>query len=153
MASISRAVSQALDDSDVLGNAPFVLEVTSPGVDRPLRLPRHWQRAEGRIVRVSGKSGDTREGRLVEVGTDEVSLDLEGVVTTIALADIVRAVVQVEFSHHEDADGQGSQDEDVESADQDDDEAHADAANADDDTADDSVGAGPAGRAPREQED
>lgn len=48
----SGLVSTALDETDALGNLPYVLEVSSPGVDRPLREPRHWRRAAGRLVRV-----------------------------------------------------------------------------------------------------
>ncbi|MGB7979586.1 MAG: ribosome maturation factor RimP [Candidatus Nanopelagicales bacterium] len=103
VASISRAVSQELDDSAVLGSGPYVLEVTSPGVDRPLRLPRHWQRAVGRLVRVTDRFGDTHEGRLTDVRADEVILEAEDVAETIVLADVTRAVVQVEFSRVEDA--------------------------------------------------
>ena len=103
VASISRAVSQALDDASVLGSGPYVLEVTSPGVDRPLSLPRHWQRAVGRLVRVTDRAGNTYEGRLTDVHTDDVVLEAGGVEETIALADVSRAVVQVEFSRVEEA--------------------------------------------------
>lgn len=102
VASISRAVSQALDDSSILGSGAYVLEVTSPGVDRPLRLPRHWQRAVGRVIRVTDRAGIPHEGRLVAVRTDEVVLEAEGSVHLIAMKDVSRAVVQVEFSHVED---------------------------------------------------
>ncbi|MGN6088888.1 MAG: ribosome maturation factor RimP [Actinomycetales bacterium] len=53
VADVSTAVSGALDATDALGDAPYVLEVTSPGVDRPLTEPRHWRRNVGRLVRVS----------------------------------------------------------------------------------------------------
>jgi ribosome maturation factor RimP len=48
----SRELSVKLDASDVMGDMPYTLEVSSPGVDRPLTQPRHWQRAVGRLVRV-----------------------------------------------------------------------------------------------------
>jgi ribosome maturation factor RimP len=48
----SRELSAKLDASDVVGDMPYTLEVSSPGVDRPLTQPRHWQRAMGRLVRV-----------------------------------------------------------------------------------------------------
>ncbi len=103
VASISRAVSEALDDSSILGNGPYVLEVTSPGVDRPLRLPRHWQRAVGRMVRVTNRSGDIREGRLIQARPAAVLMEADGVRWEFDPADVSRAVVQVEFSHVEDA--------------------------------------------------
>src|SRR5688572_28096970 len=51
LALVSRSVSEVLDDSDAMGSQPYVLEVTSPGVDRPLTEPRHWRRAASRLVR------------------------------------------------------------------------------------------------------
>ena len=104
VAAISRDLSRALDDSDVLGNSAYVLEVTSPGVERPLREPRHWQRAIGRIVRVTRHSGEPVEGRLVTASDTEVVLDVDGTPTAIALADVARAVVQVEFTRVDEAD-------------------------------------------------
>ncbi|MEP6464074.1 MAG: ribosome maturation factor RimP [Frankiaceae bacterium] len=53
VAQVSTAVSDVLDSADPLGETPYVLEVSSPGVDRPLREPRHWRRAAGRLVTVS----------------------------------------------------------------------------------------------------
>ena len=104
VAAISRDLSRALDDSDLLGNSAYVLEVTSPGVDRPLREPRHWQRAVGRIVRVTRRSGEPVEGRLVTATDTEAVLDVDGTPTAIALADVARAVVQVEFTRVDEAD-------------------------------------------------
>ena len=52
MADISRDLSARLDATGAMGEAPYTLEVSSPGVDRPLTLPRHWRRAVGRLVRV-----------------------------------------------------------------------------------------------------
>jgi len=53
----SRELSVTLDASDVMGDMPYTLEVSSPGVDRPLTEPRHWQRAVGRLVRVPLTAG------------------------------------------------------------------------------------------------
>jgi len=52
IALVSREVSARLDATGAMGEAPYTLEVSSPGVDRPLTLPRHWRRAVGRLVRV-----------------------------------------------------------------------------------------------------
>ena len=103
VASISREISRELDDSTVLGNAPFVLEVTSPGVDRPLRLPRHWRRAVGRLVQVTPKTGEVLEGRVLSADETHATLDVGDSETTVAYADVARAVVQVEFTRIEDA--------------------------------------------------
>ena len=52
IAGVSTSVSATLDESNAMGAVPYVLEVTSPGVDRPLTLPRHWRRATDRLVQV-----------------------------------------------------------------------------------------------------
>jgi ribosome maturation factor RimP len=52
IAQVSRAVAAEVDASDVMGSGPYTLEVSSPGVDRPLTEPRHWRRASGRLVQV-----------------------------------------------------------------------------------------------------
>ncbi len=97
IAEYSRDISEALDAADVMGELPYTLEVTSPGVHRPLTLPRHWRRNQGRLVRISATDGTTIEGRIV--GSDDVSarIDAAGVVQTVDYAGIAKAVVQVEF--------------------------------------------------------
>jgi len=108
VATASHAVADALDTSDVLGDEPYTLEVSSPGVDRPLTLPRHWHRNVGRLVAVTLTDGREVVGRLLSVTDDTVELEmnLKGRIsrTTVALADVRRAVVQVEFSRVADAD-------------------------------------------------
>lgn len=110
VAEISRAVSTALDISPILGETPYVLEVSSPGVDRPLRDPRHWDRAVGRLVRVATLHGEPVQGRVVSREQDEVVLDVEGGPLRLALADVARATVQVEFSHAGDEDREDDED-------------------------------------------
>jgi ribosome maturation factor RimP len=81
IAEVSRAVSDALDtNDDGMGRTPYVLEVTSPGVDRPLTEPRHWRRNVGRLVTVAvGPSGsaDTLTGRITSVDVDGITLAVE----------------------------------------------------------------------------
>ena len=81
IAAVSRAVSDVLDEFDEgMGRTPYVLEVTSPGVDRPLTEARHWRRNLGRLVSVAiGASGATDKvtGRITEVGDDGVVLAVE----------------------------------------------------------------------------
>jgi ribosome maturation factor RimP len=82
IAEVSRAVSAALDENDgQLGRSPYVLEVTSPGVDRPLSEPRHWRRNTGRLVAVPvGPAGGTEQltGRITAVDDSGVTLAVEG---------------------------------------------------------------------------
>lgn len=97
IAEVSRAVSDALDDSDALGDAPYVLEVTSPGVDRPLTLPRHWRRARGRLVTCSLNDGSSVRGRVADSTDDTVTLETEGGPWTGAMAEIATARIEIEF--------------------------------------------------------
>jgi ribosome maturation factor RimP len=100
VAEVSRLVSEALDaDSGAQSvlSGPYVLEVSSPGVDRPLVEPRHWRRAVGRLVTVPvGESVVT--GRVI--GTDEagVTLDGRGARHRYGWSDLGRGRVQIEFN-------------------------------------------------------
>jgi ribosome maturation factor RimP len=77
IAEVSRAVSDVLDQNDDgMGRTPYVLEVTSPGVDRPLTEPRHWRRNTGRLVAVT-VGGDKLTGRITAVGDSGVELAVE----------------------------------------------------------------------------
>ncbi|MGE0817984.1 MAG: ribosome maturation factor RimP [Candidatus Nanopelagicales bacterium] len=102
VAAASTAVSDALDADDPFGDEPYTLEVSSPGVDRPLTLPRHWRRSTGRLVAVTTTKHEQVTGRVLAVTDAEVELeiDVKGRTSrrTLALADIAKAVVQVEFS-------------------------------------------------------
>ncbi len=98
VAEVSRAVSSVLDAAEELGESPYVLEVTSPGVDRPLTEPRHWRRNKGRLVKVGELTG-----RITAVTEDAVSIEVDGVERTIEFRDRPEGKVVVEFSHAEDA--------------------------------------------------
>jgi ribosome maturation factor RimP len=103
IAEVSRAASQALDAGDV-GDAPYILEVTSPGIDRPLTQPRHWRRNVGRLVDVELADGATITGRIrsVEEGADgSVTVEDDGEQRDISFAQIARGRVQVEFKRPE----------------------------------------------------
>lgn len=101
VADVSRAVSTALDESEVMGAAPYVLEVSSPGVDRPLSEPRHWQRARGRLVRVAVTDAGSLTGRVVDADDDKVTLDVDGDARTVAYTDLGPGQVQVEFARED----------------------------------------------------
>jgi ribosome maturation factor RimP len=108
VAAVSQAVSDALDPSDVLGVEPYTLEVSSPGVDRPLTLPRHWRRNVGRLVAVTLTDGAQVTGRLISVDDVEAVLetDTKGrkASRTVPLAGVTKAVVEVEFTRSATAD-------------------------------------------------
>jgi ribosome maturation factor RimP len=110
-AAASRVVSAVLDAAEarcgpgggVLPPGPYVLEVSSPGVDRPLVAPRHWRRAQGRLVSAHTRDGRQVLGRVRAAGPHAVELAVDdpagpaGAVVRIPFADVVRAAVQVEF--------------------------------------------------------
>lgn len=98
VARVSSAVSARLDESDAMGGQPYVLEVTSPGVDRPLTQPRHWRRSLDRLVRVGVAGVGDRTGRVVAVDDDGVDLDVDGAALRVPWADLGAGQVQVEFS-------------------------------------------------------
>ena len=102
VAEATRAVSDALDTSDVMGDAPYVLEVSSPGVGRRLTTREQLRRQVGRLVEVA-HTGGSDTGRLVEVGADALTLDVPATkkeparTVTLELDAVEHAVVQVEF--------------------------------------------------------
>jgi ribosome maturation factor RimP len=98
-AAVSRALSAALDSVAVMGDFPYTLEVSSPGVDRPLTDPRHWRRAAGRLVRVTVADSGAIHGRVVSADSDGVTLDVEGNRRRFRYADLGAGAVQVEFGH------------------------------------------------------
>ncbi len=94
----TRAISEVLDRADVMGEQPYTLEVTSRGVDRPLTLPRHWRRNEGRLVRLRLAADDSSvDGRIGSSDDDGVEI-LGRVSTRYAYHDITTALVQIELN-------------------------------------------------------
>ena len=100
IADASRAISDAIDEVNAMGDADWTLEVTSPGVERPLTLPRHWRRAVGRMVRVHFTDGREDLGRILEFDeeTGEVVFNFKGAIRKRNIANIAKAIVQVEFN-------------------------------------------------------
>ncbi len=101
IAEATKQVSRLLDASDVMGEQPYTLEVTSPGTDRPLTLPRHWRRNAGRLVKVTDRGGQTVTGRIMESDDERAVLDVDGSRREVVLADVVKAKVQIEFNRKE----------------------------------------------------
>jgi len=101
IADAARTVSEALDASDVMGEQPYTLEVTSRGVDRPLTLPRHWRRNTDRLVKVTTTGGETVTGRIVDSADSadgSATLDVDGTRREVPYAEVAKALVQVEFN-------------------------------------------------------
>lgn len=109
VARVSRAVSDALDDASAaaLFDGPYSLEVSSPGVDRPLRDERHWRRALGRLVCVD-VAGTPTTARVAAVTGDGVRLrSAEGSERDVPWAELGPGRVQVEFRRRDDGDAGG----------------------------------------------
>ena len=101
IALISRRVSEHLDaGDDGFGASPYTLEVTSPGVDRPLTEHRHWRRAIGRLVQWQ-QDGQKTQGRLTAVEGDSVTVQIDGRDEQFRREQISPARVQVEFNKPE----------------------------------------------------
>ncbi|MDT5335312.1 MAG: ribosome maturation factor RimP [Mycobacterium sp.] len=104
LGALSRLASELLDQLDDSNeNAPYLLEVTSRGVDRPLTAERHYRRAKGRKVEVTLADGSQVTGRLGETTDGIVRLvvaDRRAALTIreLSIDDVTNAVVQVEFS-------------------------------------------------------
>ena len=100
IAGATRVVSTALDESDVLGQAPYTLEVSSVGLDRPLTTPAQFRRNVGRLLALTLVDGTTPAARLIAVDAD--GLELDGTPPThLPWSDVTKATVQVEFSRPE----------------------------------------------------
>ena len=99
---LSREIAAVLDVARFMGDTPFTLEVTSPGVDRPLTEPRHWAKNKTRLVRVVLLNGDVITGRILEIHGAGVLLltgEKDPKEVVLPLADIKRAIVEIEFNH------------------------------------------------------
>jgi ribosome maturation factor RimP len=100
--SVSRAISELLDEAPFMGETPFTLEVTSPGVDRPLTKPRHFAKNVDRLLKVTRADGEIITGRITANTEDDVTLLVtekkETTEIVIAFADIKRATVEIEFN-------------------------------------------------------
>lgn len=98
VADATRLVSELLDGSEALGESPYTLEVTSPGVDRPLTLPRHWQRNVDRLVTVTPVEGSVFTGRLLAASSSHATLDVDDEHRDVPYADVAKARVEIEFN-------------------------------------------------------
>jgi ribosome maturation factor RimP len=100
--SVSRVISELLDEAAFMGETPFTLEVTSPGVDRPLTQPRHFAKNADRLLKIVKVDGSEVTGRILSNTDHDVTLSVavkkEIVEQTVSLADIKRAVVEIEFN-------------------------------------------------------
>lgn len=105
---ISRYLEAHFDENQMLGEN-YTLEVSSPGISRPLKLPRQYQKNIGRNLEVTLRSGTIQAGKLIEVTDFAATLEAlvitkegkkkkkEIVQTIIPFEDIKKAIVQISF--------------------------------------------------------
>ncbi|NBE53227.1 ribosome maturation factor RimP [Streptomyces boluensis] len=103
-AELSRELSEKLDAADAMGEGEYVLEVTSPGADRPLTEHRHYVRAVDRLVKFQLTEGGELTARILKVDDEGLDLEVPGVkgrkptARRVAFADIAKARVEIEFN-------------------------------------------------------
>ncbi|HET6705077.1 ribosome maturation factor RimP [Amycolatopsis sp.] len=97
VAEVSRKVSAALDENDHVLASAYTLEVTSPGLDRPLTQARHWRRARFRLVKVTPADGAAFIGRVGHAGEHAARVLEGGKIRDVRYADVAKAVVEIEF--------------------------------------------------------
>jgi ribosome maturation factor RimP len=89
----TKAISEIVENLPTLGNNPFTLEVTSPGLDRPLTKPRHWQKNKDRLIKIILNDGKEITGRIKDSTQSAVTVDEQ----VINFADMKRATLEIEF--------------------------------------------------------
>jgi len=90
---VTKAIGEIIENIQSLGQSPFTLEVTSPGLDRPLTKPRHWRKNINRLVKVVLLDGKEIKGRVRD--STQISATIGEQV--INLSDIKRATLEIEF--------------------------------------------------------
>ncbi|MEN9679773.1 MAG: hypothetical protein RLZ57_902 [Actinomycetota bacterium] len=96
---LSRQVGELLDNATFMGNTTYTLEVTSPGVDRPLTKPRHWYKNVGRLVKIVMSDGTTFSGRIKSSNEISAVIEHKGE-DTVLFNEIKRAQIEVEFKNN-----------------------------------------------------
>jgi len=89
----TKAISEIVENIQSLGQAPFTLEVTSPGLDRPLTKPRHWRKNIDRLVKIVLLDGKEVKGRVKDATEISATVDEQ----VVKFSDIKRATLEIEF--------------------------------------------------------
>jgi ribosome maturation factor RimP len=116
----SRELSATLDRAAAMGEAAYTLEVSSPGVDRPLTEPKHWRRAVGRLVSAplrpqpgtSATAPDaTVTGRVAGADSSGVRIDVDGASREFGYSELGPGRIQIEFAPLDGYAGDGADEE------------------------------------------
>lgn len=97
ISTVSRKVSQYLDETNLMGEQPYTLEVTTRGIDRPLVKPTHWRRNLGRLVKFQSAQLNG-VGRIIKFENPIVSIQTDKNLYELDITQITQAVIQVEFN-------------------------------------------------------
>jgi ribosome maturation factor RimP len=89
----TKAISEIVENIQSLGQAPFTLEVTSPGLDRPLTKPRHWRKNIDRLVKIVLLDGKEVKGRVKDATEISATVDEQ----VVKFSDVKRATLEIEF--------------------------------------------------------
>ena len=89
----TKAIGELVENIQSLGDSPFTLEVTSPGIDRPLTKPRHWRKNLDRLVKIVLQDGKEVKGRIKDASELSATVDQQ----VILFTDIKRATLEIEF--------------------------------------------------------
>lgn len=89
----TKAISELVENLPTIGNNPFTLEVTSPGLDRPLTKPRHWRKNQDRLIKIVLTDGKEVKGRIKNSNETSVTVNEQ----IVNFSDIKRATLEVEF--------------------------------------------------------
>ncbi len=89
----TKAIGEIVENIQSLGQAPFTLEVTSPGLDRPLTKPRHWRKNIDRLVKIVLLDGNEVKGRVKDATEVSATVDEQ----VVKFSDIKRATLEIEF--------------------------------------------------------
>ena len=90
---VTKEISEVIETLEELGDSAFTLEVTSPGIDRPLTKPRHWRKNFDRLVKITMTSGKDIQGRIGEATETNVLVGDQ----KVSFEDIKCAVLEIEF--------------------------------------------------------
>jgi ribosome maturation factor RimP len=89
----TKAIGEIVENIQSLGESAFTLEVTSPGLDRPLTKPRHWRKNIDRLVKIVLLDGKEIKGRVKDVSEISTTVDDQ----VVNFSEIKRATLEIEF--------------------------------------------------------
>jgi ribosome maturation factor RimP len=99
---VSRRLSELLDEADVIPGDSYTLEVSSPGIDRPLKKPRDFERVVGQKIRLKLRqpvaAGDRFEGKLLGMAEETITVEIAtGDQVQVPLGYVERANLKFEW--------------------------------------------------------